>query len=214
MFSEATDLDDVITYRNATRPHPSFWGAFQLRSFSRNAEKEVKRLLVLHAKPSGVSRSANIPDSGGRNVTVYFAYPSPRLSGLDFSALDETASTIAVAHRLCAAQGARFIFVFVPTKFRVFRDYCQFPQESECRDWTVNDLPTRLKTALASVSPDIEYLDLTPKLAQSVKNGVLPYYPDDDHWSPEGHKIAADAINDYLESTQTRQDPQLVANHE
>jgi len=29
---------------------------------------------------------------------------------------------------------------------------------------------------------------------------VAPYYPDDDHWSPEGHQIAAEAINDYLSS--------------
>jgi hypothetical protein len=44
----------------------------------------------------------------------------------------------------------------------------------------------------------IGYLDLTPDLADGVKRGVLPYYPDDEHWTPEGHKIAAEAIHKYL----------------
>jgi hypothetical protein len=197
MFFEGNDLEDVVTYRKATSTPPSFWRAFYSRSFTRNAAKEVKHVFSPTAKPDGIKRSAAF-QADGKKLTVYFAYPSPRLSEPEFSALDETVSTIATAYKLSAAQNARFIFVFVPTKYRVFRDYCQFPQESECRNWVLNDLPERLRKAVASISADIGYLDLTPRLAEDVKNGALPYYPDDDHWSPEGHKIAAKAINDYL----------------
>ena len=49
-----------------------------------------------------------------------------------------------------------------------------------------------------SISPDIGFLDLTPYLQDGVKQGVLPYYPDDSHWSEEGHRIAAQAIHEYL----------------
>jgi hypothetical protein len=210
MFFEGNDLEDVVTYHTATSTPSSFWRAFYLRSFTRNAAKEVKHIFFPIAKPDGVKRSAAFQASDGKKLTVYFAYPSPRLSGPELSALDETGSTIATAYKLSTAQNARFIFVFVPTKYRVFRDYCQFPPESECRTWVVNDLPERLKRTVSSISSDIGYLDLTFRLAENVKDGALPYYPDDDHWSPAGHKIAAEAINDYLESTRTRQGAQLA----
>jgi hypothetical protein len=41
----------------------------------------------------------------------------------------------------------------------------------------------------------------------TVKGGTLPYYADDEHWSPEGHKVAAETINDYLISTQKKSSP-------
>jgi hypothetical protein len=214
MFSEASDLGDVVSYRNATGNPPSFWHAFYIRSFTRNSLKEVKRIFFPAGKPAGIKRAATFQAADGRTPTLYFVYPSPPLSEQDAGSIDETARTIATAHALSAAQGARLIFVFVPTKFRVFRDYCRFPQQSECRNWTVNDLPDRLQKAVASISPDIGFLDLTPELTADVKNGALPYYADDDHWSPEGHKVAAEAINDYLKATGTRQSARLASgNH-
>ncbi len=210
MFSEASDLQDVVSYRNATSIPPSFWRAFYTRSFTRNALKQVKRIFFPPLKPAGIKRAAVFQVADGSSRTLYFVYPSPPFSEKDLGAIDETARTIATAQTLSAAQGARLIFVFVPTKIRVFRDYCQFPQQSECRNWTVNDLPERLRKAVASISPGIGFLDLTPRLAEDAKNGALPYYPDDDHWSPEGHRIAAEAINDYLKSTETQNNEQLV----
>jgi len=134
----------------------------------------------------------------GKSRTIYFIYRSGPFTKDDLSALDETALTLATAQQLCAAQGARLVFVFVPEKFRVFHTFCQFPQKSECRNWVLNDMPERLRGAIASVSSEIGYLDLTPNLVDSVKKEVLPYYADDEHWSPEGHQIAAEAINHYL----------------
>lgn len=214
MFSEASDLGDVVSYRNTTASPPGFWHAFYTRSFTRNSLKQVKRIFFPPSKPSGMKRAAAFRASEGKSDTVYFVYPSPPLSIQDLDSIEETTRTIATAHTLSAAQGARLIFVFVPTKFRVFRDYCQFPLQSECRNWAVNDLPERLKKAVTSISPDIGFLDLTPRLSEDAKNGALPYYSDDDHWSPEGHKIAAEAISDYVNSTETRQSMQLAGgNH-
>jgi len=79
---------------------------------------------------------------------------------------------------------------------------CQFSKESECRNWVPNDLPERMRRMVVSVSRDIGYLDLTPYLTQAARTGALPYYADDCHWSPEGNRIAAEAINDYLRSSQ------------
>lgn len=209
MFFEGNDLGDVVSYRNATNKPPGLWHAFYTRSFTRNALKQVKQLFFPPSKPAGIKRAAAFQTANGSR-TLYFVYPSSPFSEQDLGAIDETTRTIASAHTLAATQGARLIFVFVPTKIRVFRDYCQFPEQSECRNWTLNDLPERLKKALASISPDIGFLDLTPSLAKDAKKGALPYYPDDDHWSPEGHKIAAEEINDYLKSTGTQPSAQLT----
>jgi hypothetical protein len=61
-----------------------------------------------------------------------------------------------------------------------------------------NDLPDRLREIVQSISADARFLDLTPDLEDAVKRGVMPYYRDDSHWSEEGHRVAAEAINRYL----------------
>ena len=198
MFFEGNDLKDVVDYRRARQMHLDFWHTFYLRSFTRNSVQEIKKLLFAPAKPLGVEPSALFQTSGGGEITIYFGSPSAALSEQDISALYETISTLSAAYKLCAAQNARLIFVFVPTKFRVFRDYCQLPQRSECRNWVVNDLPKRLRNAMASISPDLGFVDLTANFAAAVRGGQMPYYSDDPHLSPEGHKIAAEAINEVL----------------
>jgi len=112
--------------------------------------------------------------------------------------MDEVVRVIMKAQELATAQGARLLFVFAPEKFRVYREFCQFPPESESAHWTVSDLPVRLRKALNEVSPGIGYLDLTPSLVAAARNGALPYYTDDVHWSPVGHRVAAEAISTYL----------------
>ena len=201
MFFEGNDLSDVLGYREAMRHPPSLWRAFFARSFTRNTLKEIKRFASPPSKMAGVKYSAVIQTPGGQKLTVYFGYSAKPLSKDELSALDETARTLSAAHSLCAARGARLTVVFVPDKFRVFHSFCQFPQESECRNWGLNDLPGRLQNVVGSISSEIGYLDLTPNLVNAMKTEALPYYPDDEHWSPAGHKIAAEAINDYLLST-------------
>jgi hypothetical protein len=184
--------------KTAQRKPPNFWSAFWNRSFTRSTLAQIYAQLRPALIPSGVKRCAVIQASDGKKTTLYFLYSSLPLTNDDLSALDQTILTLAAAHDLCAAQGARLIFAFVPTKFRVFHDLCQFPQESELRNWGLNDLPERLERAMGSISSDIGYLDLTPSLLAAAKRGALPYCIDDDHWSPEGHRIAAEAINAYL----------------
>jgi hypothetical protein len=145
--------------------------------------------------------------SSGYNVSMYFLSRAGPLTAKDLSAIDETAHILAEANKLSREQGARLVFVFAPDKFRVFHEFCSFPEASECRNWAVNDLPERLRKAVASIAPDIGYVDLTPNLVDAVKRGEVPYYPDDAHWSPEGHKIAADAINNYFLSMQEPASP-------
>jgi hypothetical protein len=62
----------------------------------------------------------------------------------------------------------------------------------------LNDLPERFRESVVSISPGAEYLDLTPDLVAAVKAGIMPYFSDDSHWTPEGHAVAAAAISRQL----------------
>lgn len=198
VFSEASDLGDVVWYDALKRNPEGFWTSFYQHSFTRTAYKTL--LLLFGHKRDGVTRSGVIERSNGNHVSMYFLTPAAPLTSRDLGALDETVHIVTDAYKLSEAQKARLVFVFAPDKFRVFHDFCSFPQASECRNWVVNDLPERMRKAITSIAPDIGYVDLTPNLDNAVKQGQLPYYPDDAHWSPEGHKIAADTINEYLSS--------------
>ncbi len=198
MFSEDSDLGDVTSYRRAMQNKPTFWQTFWARSFTRNARASLKGFIAPPAKPPGINYSGVFQTSDGKPVTLYFNNRPPALSKEDLGAIDETVATLAAAQKLCAAQGTRLIFVFVPMKFTVYHSFCQFPAESKCRTWVSTDLSRRLQNALAAASPETGYLDLTPALMEAAKRGVLTYYPDDVHWSPAGQKVAAKAIDDYL----------------
>jgi hypothetical protein len=202
MFYEGNDLQDVVRYDRGQRNASKFWTAFRARSFARNAFREFQGLLA--RKPPGVARAGFIQRAAGEKLNLYFFYPAQPLTKEDLSALDETRRTLAAAYQLCAAQGSRLIVAFVPEAFRVFHDFCQFPPESQCRTWVLNDMPQRLETAVGSISSQIGYLDLTPSLVEGVKKGAIPYYRDDTHWNEEGNEIAAEAINHYLLSTEGR----------
>jgi SGNH hydrolase-like domain, acetyltransferase AlgX len=88
--------------------------------------------------------------------------------------------------------------LFVPTEFRVLHDLCQFADNSECRNWALPDMPERLQRALQAISPQIGYLDLTPYLVEAARTAEFPYYRDDEHWTPAGHKVAAETMSHYL----------------
>lgn len=58
--------------------------------------------------------------------------------------------------------------------------------------------PTQHLAALLD-SADIAYLQLLPALQTALQTSQTPlYYPYDGHWTPAGHRVAAQAIYDYL----------------
>ena len=199
MFFEGNDLQDVIAYRHETEHPPGFVHAFWARSFTRSACLELKRILHPPTRPPGIQRTGVFQAANGKPVTTYFMYRSRPLSSEELHALDETVATLASVGKLCAARQTQVLFVFVPTKFRVLHRFCRFPAESECRNWSPSDMPERLQAELRMAAPEIGFLDLTPYLTDAAQQqSELPYYPDDEHWSPAGHEIAAQAIYEYL----------------
>ncbi len=203
MFFEGNDLQDVIAYQKVREHPPDFLHAFWARSFTRSASLAVKRLFEPPVKPPGTKRAGLCQTPDGKQLDTYFGYRAKPLTQEELKALDETSRTMATAYKLCTGQGIKLVFVFVPTKFRVMHHLCQFSDNSECHNWVLPDMPERLQSALHSISPGIGYLDLTPYLVEAAKTEALPYYRDDEHWTPAGHKVAAGAISHYLKSPQS-----------
>lgn len=193
MFYEGNDLLDVQNYDRFQHRTPDFWRDAVARSFTKNALQLVYQyLLPPAAEVSGVAHGRD------GNTVEYFtavdSFSTRQLTDADRNAITETARIVQTAAGLASAQGGKFLFVYIPDKFRVMRDSMEFPVNSQCRAWTVNDLPARVKDAVTRAAPDIEYLDLTPELQQAARNGVLTYFADDPHWNPEGHRVGAEAI--------------------
>jgi hypothetical protein len=104
------------------------------------------------------------------------------------------------AHNLTRSIGAELLVLFVPSKFRVYHDIIELPETSDLGRWRTNDLPDRLGQLLREVSPEIGYVDLTPVLEAEARDGRMVYFPDDTHWSPQGHRTVARTLAALLES--------------
>jgi hypothetical protein len=208
-FYEGNDLQDVATYdderHRACQGKPdSFSREWYYRSLMRNGLDYLLRNWLRPDPTSPASRQAGrFVARFGRPVDIYFscgvhegaALPAARS---DSAELRHTRSILAEAHAACRGAGIDLVVAFVPAKFRVYRDFCTFEANSPCRSWDVDDLPAALKHAVAAISDEIGFLDLTTRLRAEAAAGSLPYLTDDTHWSSEGHRAAADALADFL----------------
>jgi len=123
------------------------------------------------------------------------------------TALQRVRNILQQAHEITRRQGATLVVVFIPLGFRVYKDVVQCTDGSTCTTWAVNDLPQRLETAVAEVSDEIRYVDLTPVFVAEARRGRLLYLPDDTHWSADGHRVAAEAIAESIEPFLRKRQP-------
>jgi hypothetical protein len=193
-FFEGNDLLDVHRFAEFQKDHARGARAstFEDRSLVRNALRTLEHLStprVEQDSAEAVRRSCRLR---ARDETIYFAYPGQPLTPADLAAVDVLQETLLEARRLAEDGGARLLFVYVPTKFRVYRDHCDFPADGYGWTWQPHDLPAQL--AAWTRQNGIAGLDLTPRLQAAAARGELVYFADDGHWNGEANRIAADAI--------------------
>jgi hypothetical protein len=196
---------DVLRYTHRSR--------LQLvleRSFTRNClEYMIRTWLDPRPRPPARLYAGRFEGSSGGPLDLFFGsgdyYDDRSPAGArDHSPeLDRVRAVLAQAHELCRREEINLVVVFVPTKFRVYRELCHFDHDSPCRSWPADGLPRLIADVVGSISPEIGYLDLTPSLHAAAAHGSLVYLPDDSHWTSDGHRLAALAIGDYLRSHPT-----------
>ena len=129
---------------------------------------------------------------------MYFLDPGRELRKVELDGLLLLERVLRQAQVLAATTGSRLVLVFVPTKYRVYRDAVTFPDGSDCASWVLNDLPRRLEKLALAISPEILYLDLTPRFRRHASAGTLLYFLDDTHWTRAGHEVVAEALTPLL----------------
>jgi hypothetical protein len=145
----------------------------------------------------------NFEAAQSKNTSLFFWYGGRPLSAQDHEALDTVRSVIEEAYQMCHGRGAKFVFAFIPTKFRVYHGLVKFERNAKPIRWVINELPQRLDTIVRESLPGAGFIDLTLPLRKEAERGTLVYFDYDTHWSPEGHRVAANAIAEYLK-TETR----------
>lgn len=151
----------------------------QLCTPRRTRDSEQARKLIGTLRVPGQSHGA----------TLYFSFPAHPLTADDQKSFAHVTRLLEQAHAACAQAGAEFVVVFVPDKFRVYRELCDVPPDATTRGWTPNDLPDRFAAWAASTTT--RFVDLTPTLTAAAGNGALLYFIDDGHWNADGQAVAA-----------------------
>lgn len=146
-------------------------------------------------------------DQAGREHAVYFATgiqhgeEGPALPRKSCVEMNKFRDVLQEAGALCKRNGVKLIVAFIPAKFRICREFCRFEPGSPCLSWPTDDLPRVLQAKVHDVSTEIGYLDLTPHFRARTAAGSLLYLADDTHWSPEGHRAAANAFATHLDDS-------------
>ncbi|WP_447599085.1 alginate O-acetyltransferase AlgX-related protein [Nitrospira sp. Nam80] len=201
-FSNAEQYD--VSKKMLSGENP-YWQDFWFRSFSRNLLALYFRSMKDCRPSTSIQQyKGEFRDQTNAATPVFFA--SSEVVTPSEDEMKTVSEYILEAYRLCRQQEIRFLVAFVPEKYRVYHDLSNFEfGTEELRSWKVNDLPSRLKQILTASAPDIEYLDLTPALKAESGKGIATYLPDDTHWTPVGHRVAAEAIDRALSAREPHQ---------
>jgi len=201
-FYEGNDLSDAAEYEaNQARVdawNRRSWGRRAIEgSFTANCLDFVIRTLI-HPEPRVPARlfTGRFRARPGESIDLAFGsgdyrFESPREQSPDFARVE---NVVAEASAICRERGIAFAFVFIPAKFRVYRDLCTFDPASPCRTWKLDDLPAAMAKAVERLGADVAFVDLTPRLRDEAAAGTLVYLPDDTHWTSAGHRVAAEEL--------------------
>jgi PAS domain-containing protein len=218
IFYEGNDLDDAAKYEERVSRLRSEWNAINStwdRSFTKNAFRAaIEMMRGCTPNPRLAESYGTISGEDGTDHQLFFLDHTETvvLTTEELGALKKTGEIIKAAYNLAKSGEARFVVVFAPTKFRVYHDIAKLNPSGDIKNWVVNDLPDRFRKIVADISPDIQYVDLTPALRTSARNNRLVFLPDDTHWSSEGQRVVAHALDEAL-----KRDPEsgvLAASHQ
>jgi len=215
-FYEGNDLyndqefTEAITY---LREHGTYvpagsidinWDSFRRASLSANMFRLARRVLD-PLVPNRVATMAEFRDADGNIHTMYF-YDDASVSFGQFEQqqLERATQSFQRGAELCKEAGTSLILIHIPTKFRVYRDFCTFPAQSPCLDWEPWDVPERLRAYCAKA--EIPFLDLTVTMREAAEQGRVLYAPEDSHWCSRGQEFVAELLFREWQRVNTRQE--------
>ena len=193
-------LDSDPWTEDQETPHPEGLAqdhGWRKRSFLTNAFRWMRRWshpLV----PNRAPYWAHFRHPGGSLEQVYFFdYGSVPWTAYEEDRWARARESIETGIASAREEGIDVILVYVPTKYRVYRDVIEVPPGSPLEHWDVwTELPQYFRDLCASES--VPCLDLTARFQRAVREGEWVYAPADTHWAPAGHAIAAEELQRVL----------------
>ncbi len=107
-------------------------------------------------------------------------------------------------NRFAKRKGIEVGFVYIPSPYQYDPDrYVEnhpvyLAGYTLKKEWLVSVSPVQQKLKNWADKNSLHYLDLTPVMRNKRKEGVKLNWSIDAHWNPEGHKVAAAAISQWL----------------
>lgn len=202
-FTEAiTYLREHGTYTPAGRLEIN-WNDFRRASLTGNAFRLLRRVLD-PVVPNSVATFGDFRDSAGQLHRMYF-YDDASVSFDQFEQqqFERTKAAFRWGMKFCDANSIQLLVLVIPTKFRVYSDYCKFPPGSPCHEWTPWDVPARLGEFCDA--ENIAFVDLTNPMQSAAASGQVLYAPDDSHWCREGHGFVAELLRDHWQRISRKQ---------
>ena len=204
-FFEGNDLYNDQEFENAMRAPSSeratSWTerhGWWRRSLIRSVYMQV-RLMLYPIAPNYCPTFGTIKIGPHRGEKVLFgreaAYP---WTDFEQERWEKAKNTLREAARFTSERDARLLVIYVPIKFRVYRDMVELSSEPELRRWALWPLPERF--AEFCRDSGLTCMDLTQLLRDAAQTGRMPHAAADSHWSPEGHEIIAERLAAILTS--------------
>ena len=135
--------------------------------------------------------------AGGKDRGAYADNPEPGWQ----EAWTVTEAVLARTRDAARAMGAELVVVVAPSYFQVDDDAWRrhIDEDGQDRRRLAIDAPNRRLRDIAD-RQGLRLLDLLPIIRPTVQAGARLYFPDDGHWTGEGHAFAARQLADYLRS--------------
>ena len=135
--------------------------------------------------------------AGGKDRGAYADNPEPAWQ----EAWTVTEGVLARTRDAARAIGAELVVVVAPSYFQVDDESWRrhIDGDGQDRRRLAHDAPNHRLRAIAD-RHDLRLLDLLPSIRPAVEAGARLYFPDDGHWTREGHAFAARQLAEYLRS--------------
>jgi hypothetical protein len=200
---EGNDLEDISRYERSRAEWQAIKQTVQRpweRSFTRNTLQTLLSLSQGCTPYPQYIYSGLFHDERGQPHRIYFVYPPHDGGSQQTEALDKLAVIIDEAVHSVRLTGADLVLLFIPTRKRVYEGFIDFASSTpkqEDLDGKLNiaeELPRRLLTNKTHV----QFVDLTSAFRKATAAGHILYFPDDTHWTEEGHRIGAELIHEAI----------------
>lgn len=203
VFFEGNDIDDLAREARELQ-HFQTTGKRNYRQLKKSTSllkavyRFAKNFEQLQKRPRTDFIHAYFPYNNAKKaVSLLYAPPAPDEISAHQEHLLNTAlhNWAVIAHNLKSKPW----LVYMPCKHRILREYLQFADDAPAylKNWQPNNLPSYIKALCRKHA--IQFIDATPALLQSAKQGTIPYVAfGDTHLNQQGAKIVATVVADSM----------------